>query len=279
MSDDTGQYVQIVAYIFFAAVSVVAVWEWLAPRKTLTAPFRLRWFGNWSLVFIDVALVRATFPVLAIGFSVWVTDYGWGFFHNFSTPTWVAIAISLVVLDLGKYLQHVLLHYVPVLWRVHRIHHADQDYDFTTGMRFHPIEAIFTIGFGFGIIALLGPPVFAVFLSEPVGMAVAIFVHGNVRVPIGLDRVLRYLVITPDMHCVHHSEVVAETNSNFGNFLPWWDRAFRTYTDQPRAGHAGMTIGLPEYRERKHLGLWWMLIHPFQPTPRKSPDKPSDCPT
>ena len=251
-------------YVFFGGASLVVLWEWLAPRRQVAASLRPRWIGNFALYALNNLAIRFAFPLLSIGFALWTIDHGLGILEQVALPHWTAVAVSILVLDFSKYLQHFLLHRVPLLWRFHRIHHADQDYDFTTGLRSHPVEAIFSVLFLFGSIVILGPAVVAVFVHEAISLFQALIVHGNIRVPIPLDRIIRFVVITPDVHRIHHSVVISESNSNFGASVPWWDRLFGTYTDQPAAGHEGMAIGLAECRERKHMGLMWALVEPFR---------------
>ena len=179
-------------------------------------------------------------------------------------PAWVGVVSSVVVLDLAIYLQHVLFHAVPSLWRLHRMHHADLEFDVSTGLRFHPIEILLSMVIKFIVVAALGAPAVAVLIFEVLLNATSMFNHGNVRIPTGLDRMLRWIVVTPDMHRVHHSILSRETNSNFGFNLPWWDRLFGTYRAQPTAGHDGMTIGIEQFREPRELGLDRMLLQPFR---------------
>jgi sterol desaturase/sphingolipid hydroxylase (fatty acid hydroxylase superfamily) len=176
--------------------------------------------------------------------SEWLPGDGWGLLNHFQVPFAIAVPLAVIAMDFVIWLQHVMVHAVPALWRLHRVHHADLDYDVTTGARFHPLEIILSMLIKFATIVVLGPPVVAVVIFEVLLNATAMFNHGNIRLPAGLDRVLRWVVVTPDMHRVHHSVEDDETNSNFGFNLPWWDRLFGTYRDQPRAGHVGMTIGI-----------------------------------
>jgi len=188
---------------------------------------------------------------------------GWGLLNNFVLPYWLEVAVGVIVLDLIIYLQHVMFHTVPVLWRLHMMHHADLDFDVTTGLRFHPIEMILSMGIKLSAVVLMGSPAVAVLIFEVLLNATSMFNHGNIRLPSSVDRVLRFFVVTPDMHRVHHSVVIRETNSNFGFNLPWWDRLLGTYRDQPASGHEGMTIGLSQFRDAKRLTLPWMLALPF----------------
>ena len=190
---------------------------------------------------------------------------GWGLLNHFQVPFWIAVPIGVIAMDFVIWLQHVMVHAVPALWRLHRVHHADLDYDVTTGARFHPIEIALSMLIKFATITVLGPPVLAVVIFEVLLNATAMFNHGNIRLPVALDRVLRWVVVTPDMHRVHHSVEDDETNSNFGFNLPWWDRLFGTYRAQPRAGHELMTIGIHGHRDPHEVArLPGMLMLPFR---------------
>ena len=189
---------------------------------------------------------------------------GWGLFNALAAPWWVALVGSVIVLDLAIYLQHVLFHAVPALWRLHRVHHADLEFDVTTGLRFHPVEILLSMGIKLAVVVALGPPAVAVLIFEVVLNATAMFNHGNVRLPAYVDRVARWVVVTPDMHRVHHSVRPDETNSNFGFNLPWWDRLLGTYRAQPADGHEGMTIGIEQFRQARELWLDRMLIQPLR---------------
>jgi sterol desaturase/sphingolipid hydroxylase (fatty acid hydroxylase superfamily) len=249
---------------FFGIFAVMAVWEILSPRRKLTISKGLRWVNNLGLVFLNSFLLRFLFPAAAVGVAVVAQQRGWGLLNLYEIPFTLTVVIAVVTMDFVIYLQHVMVHAVPVFWRLHRVHHADLDYDVTTGARFHPIEIILSMLIKFATIAVLGPPVVAVVIFEVVLNATAMFNHGNVQLPGGLDRVLRWFLVTPDMHRVHHSVADDEANSNFGFSLPWWDRLFGTYRDQPRDGHQGMTIGIHGYKDPKQVNqLPGMLALPF----------------
>ncbi len=251
--------------IFFSVLAVVALWELLAPRRALTVSKAVRWANNLGLVFFNSWLLRLVFPAAAVGMAAFATEQGWGLFNYYSVPGWLALLLSVVLLDFIIWLQHVMVHAVPLLWRLHRMHHADLDYDVTTGARFHPLEILLSMLIKFAAIMLLGPPLLAIIIFEVLLNATAMFNHGNIRLPGRLDRVLRWLIVTPDMHRVHHSVEDDEANSNFGFNLPWWDRLFGTYRDQPRAGHQGMTIGIRKYRTPTEASwLPGMLWLPFR---------------
>lgn len=249
---------------FLGVLVVMAAWEVAAPRRRRDIPRVIRWTNNLGVVIVDTILVRLTFPILAVGLALLAEDRGWGLFNNFDVPGWVAILVCIIVLDLAIYLQHVMFHAVPALWRLHRMHHADLDFDVTTGLRFHPVEILLSMGIKLAVVAVLGPPAVAVLLFEVLLNATAMFNHSNVRIPKGIDRILRLVIVTPDMHRVHHSIHPSETNSNFGFNLPWWDRLLGTYTAQPREGHEAMTIGIEQFRTRRDLWLDRMLVQPVR---------------
>ncbi|MGF1624284.1 MAG: sterol desaturase family protein [Alphaproteobacteria bacterium] len=247
---------------FFGVLLAVAAWEVAAPRRRQTVPRLARWPSNLGIAALNTVLLRLLFPAAAVGLAVIGEERGWGVLGALGLPWWAAVAAGVVLLDLVIYFQHVLFHAVPTLWRLHRMHHADLEFDVTTGLRFHPVEILLSMGIKFAAIAALGPPAVAVLLFEVLLNATSMFNHGNVRMPLGLDRVLRWLVVTPDMHRVHHSILPHETNSNFGFSLPWWDRLLGTYRDQPAAGHDGMTIGIEQFRDPRALRLDRMLVQP-----------------
>lgn len=250
---------------FFGILAVMALWEVLVPRRSLTVSKPVRWVNNLGLVFFNSFLLRLMFPAAAVGMAAFASSQGWGIFNYYETPFWLAVVVSVVAMDFIIYLQHVMVHAVPALWRLHRMHHADLDFDVTTGARFHPVEILLSMLIKFATIVVLGPAVIAVVVFEVLLNATAMFNHGNVRLPLGLDRLLRWIVVTPDMHRVHHSVEDDEANSNFGFNLPWWDRLLGTYRDQPRAGHTGMTIGIHKYRTPKEVSwVSGMLLLPLR---------------
>ena len=220
---------------------------------------------------LDTLLVRLVFPTAAVGMAILAETRGWGVFQALAVPAPLAVIAAVILLDLAIYLQHVLFHAVPALWRLHRMHHADLEFDATTGVRFHPIEILLSMGIKLGVVAALGTPAVAVLIFEVLLNATSLFNHGNVRLPSALDRVLRWIVVTPEMHRVHHSVVPRETNSNFGFNLPWWDRLFGTYRAEPEAGHEGMTIGIAQFRDPGELRLDRMLTQPFRDDDRLYP--------
>jgi len=249
---------------FFGVFTVMALWEIATPRRPLTISKTMRWTNNLALVFFNSILLRLLFPAAAVGMATLSASQGWGLFNHFQLPFGVAVLVSVIVLDFAIYVQHIMFHAIPNLWRLHRVHHADLDYDVTTGARFHPIEIILSMLIKYAIIMLIGPPIIAVIIFEVLLNATAMFNHGNVRLPVNVDRRLRLIVVTPDMHRVHHSVEYDEANSNFGFNLPWWDRLFGTYRAQPRAGHEAMTIGIHDYTDPKQVDrLPGMLMLPF----------------
>jgi len=249
---------------FLAVFAAMAAWELAAPRRRRALPRRLRWTGNLGMLAINTLLIRLAFPLLAVGLAVMFEERGWGMFNVLDVSLWLSLPVSVLALDLAMYFQHRLFHAVPALWRLHRMHHADLEFDVTTGLRFHPLEMVLSAGFKIAIVAVLGPPAVAVLLFEVLLNGTSMFNHGNVRMPARSDRVLRLAVVTPDMHRVHHSLRQDETNSNFGFCLPWWDRWFGTYRAQPVDGHEGMQIGLERFRSREDLRLDRMLLQPWR---------------
>jgi len=256
---------------FVAVFAAVALWEALAPRRKRSFERRARWPHNLGLLLVDVALVRVFAPGAAIAVAMTAAGSGWGLLNALALPGWSAIAAGIALLDLAIYFQHVMFHAVPALWRLHRVHHADLDFDVTTGARFHPIEILISTAVKCAAIAALGAPVISVFVFEILLNATAMFNHANASLPQRLERWLRWLVVTPDMHRVHHSVRYEESSSNFGFNLPWWDRLFGTYRAQPRLGHAVMTIGVDAFRSSQDLRLDRLLVQPLRDTPGQYP--------
>lgn len=251
--------------IFAGIFVLMALLETLMPRKDRVQPRGRRWIANLGLVVAGTLLLRVSMPILAIGMALVASQNGWGLLAMVSLPVWVEIVIAFLLLDLLMYTQHVLFHRIPLFWRFHKIHHADRDLDVTSGVRFHPVEAVLSMLWKMLCIVAIGPAAIAVFLFEVILNAASLFHHANFRLPTAADRVLRWAVVTPDMHRVHHSVHRSETDSNFSFFLTIWDRLFGTYVAQPRDGHQGMTIGLGEYQSDQPSGLVWSLIEPFRP--------------
>lgn len=250
---------------FFGILILIALWELATPRRKLTVSRFMRWSGNLGIVVLNTIVLRLLFPAAAVGMALFADEQAWGLFNYIEAPWWLAVIASVTLLDFTVYLQHVMVHAVPLFWRLHRVHHADPDFDVTTGTRFHPLEIILSMLIKFAAIILLGAPMVAVVIFEVLLNATAMFNHGNIGLPLKLDRILRWILVTPDMHRVHHSVEDDETNSNFGFNLPWWDRLFGTYRAQPRNGHEGMTIGIRKYRDPKQVNrLDGMLMLPFK---------------
>ena len=249
---------------FLSVLAAMALWEVAAPRRRRDIPRVIRWTNNLALVVLDTAILRLTFPILAVGLAVTAEDRGWGLFNNLDAPAWFAALASMLLLDLAIYLQHVMFHAVPALCRLHRVHHADLDFDATTGLRFHPIEILISMAIKLAVVAALGPPAFAVLMFEVILNATALFNHANIYLPSSVDRRLRWIVVTPDMHRVHHSVDPWETNSNYGFNLPWWDRMLGTYVAQPAKGHTEMDLGIEQFRTQRDLWIDRMLVQPVR---------------
>ena len=260
--------------VFLSVLAAMALWEVAAPRRRREIPRLLRWTNNLALVVLDTAVLRLAFPMLAVGLAILAEQRGWGLFNLLAVPGWLAFVASVVILDLAIYGQHVVFHAVPVLWRLHRMHHADLDFDVTTALRFHPVEIVLSMAVKLAVVAALGPPALAVLVFEVLLNATALFSHSNVRLPAGLDRVLRWGIVTPDMHRVHHSIDRVETDSNYGFNLSVWDRLFRTYRAQPAKGHDAMQIGIGQFRTRRDLWLDRMLLQPFRGPASDPPEAP-----
>ncbi len=257
---------------FFLTLAAMVMWEVLAPRRALMIPKARRWGNNLALLLINSLMVRILFPAAAVGVAAFAEAQHMGLLRIFEIPEALAMVAAVVLLDLAIYLQHLVFHAVPLLWRLHRVHHADLDFDVTTGTRFHPIEIMLSMGIKFLIIVTLGPPVLAVLIFETLLNVTAMFNHSNIAMPNRMDRILRSLLVTPDMHRVHHSIDRAETNSNFGFCFSLWDRLLGTYRQAPALGHLAMTIGVPELRElTKVVDLRGMLAIPFGSTASRDP--------
>ncbi len=250
---------------FGAMFALMAAWEVAAPRRGLNLPKGRRWFANLGITLLNVVLVRALFPTAAVGVALAAGERNWGLFNALTVPAPLAFVLSFIALDFVIWIQHIAFHRVPLLARLHRMHHIDLDFDVTTGLRFHPVEIVLSLLIKFAAILALSAPAAAVLLFELALNLGSLFNHGNVRMPRAIDRALRWLVVTPDMHRVHHSIVPEEINSNYGFFLSWWDRMFRTYNAAPRAGHDAMTIGVRDTRDPAICAsLWPMLALPFK---------------
>jgi sterol desaturase/sphingolipid hydroxylase (fatty acid hydroxylase superfamily) len=259
------QHEPVIRLLCFGSVfAALALWEMAAPRRDQEIGRVWRWPNNLGVVVVDSIVLRLLFPTAAVGMAIFAEERGWGLLNVVDLPGWVEVIAAVIVLDLAIYLQHVLFHAVPALWRLHRMHHADLEFDVTTGVRFHPVEIVLSMLIKFAVIAALGAPALGVLIFEVLLNATSMFSHSNIRIPQAIDRWLRWVVVTPDMHRVHHSIERKETDSNYGFNLPWWDRLFGTYRPAPEAGHEGMTIGISQFRERGELRLDRMLLQPLR---------------
>jgi sterol desaturase/sphingolipid hydroxylase (fatty acid hydroxylase superfamily) len=258
--------------IAFSTVFILlAVFETVAPRRALRTSKVRRWLANLTLVALNPLTMTLIFPILPFGLALLATKQNWGLLNHPAIPYWLKIIGGVILLDLAVYTQHVLHHAIPALWRLHMVHHADLDFDMTTGLRFHPIEIVVSMAIKLSAVAALGAPPTAVLIFEVTLNATSMFNHSNINIPQGIDRILRLIVVTPDMHRVHHSVIIRETNSNYGFSLPWWDRLFGTYKDQPVQGHKDMVIGLSQFRDPQKLSLPRLLILPFVGNPGRVP--------
>ncbi len=249
-----------------AVFAVFGVWELIAPRRKVTSPKSVRWLNHLSISAINVLVTRLLIPSTLIAVAFGAEWNSIGLLNVIELPVVVSIIIALLLLDLAIYIQHILFHKVHLLWRLHRMHHADLDFDVTTGIRFHPVEIVFSLGIKMFVVLAIGAPFIAVFIFEVLLNATSLFNHANIRIPKNIDKVLRVFIVTPDMHRVHHSIIREETDSNFGFNVPWWDYIFKTYCAQPKAGHIGMTIGIDSFRKQRELWLDRLLLQPFRKT-------------
>jgi sterol desaturase/sphingolipid hydroxylase (fatty acid hydroxylase superfamily) len=256
---------------FLGVFGAVALWEAWRPRRQAAFVRWIRWPSNLGLLAVDVIVLRLIAPGAAVAVAIAAAAGGWGLLNALSLPAGAAVLVAVVLLDLSMYFQHVMFHAVPALWRLHRVHHADLDFDVTTGIRFHPVEILLSTAIKCTVVAAIGAPPVAVLVFEVVLNASAMFNHANASVPMRVERWLRWLVVTPDVHRVHHSVQYDESSSNFGFNLPWWDRLFGTYRAQPRAAHAGMTIGVDAFRSEEDLRLDRLLVQPLQNSPGQYP--------
>ncbi len=250
--------------VFIVIFIAVATSELLAPRRNSLYSKNIRWFNNLSLTIINAIITKLLLPFAAVAIAMIAQERDLGLLNLVELPAWLSLAIAVVALDLTLYFQHLILHHVPFLWRMHRMHHADLDFDVTAGLRFHPFEIIFSMVIKMAVVFMLGAPVIAVIIFEIILNATPLFNHANINIPKNIDHVLRYFLVTPDMHRVHHSVIHRETNSNFCFNFPWWDYLFKTYRAQPDAGHANMNIGIERFRTTRDLWLDQLLIQPFR---------------
>lgn len=249
---------------FLGVLTIMALWELASPCRQRDIPRLIRWTNNLALVVLDTAILRLVFPILAVGMAGLAQARGWGLFNLLPLPGWLAHIAAFLILDLAIYLQHVVFHRVPFLWRLHRMHHADLDFDTTTGLRFHPLEIVVSMAIKLAVVLALGAPPAAVLAFEVILNACALFNHANVQLPSRLDGVLRLVLVTPDMHRIHHSLNPRETNSNYGFSVPWWDRLLGTYLARSEKPQQTMPIGLPQFRNRRDLWLDRMLLQPLR---------------
>ena len=256
---------------FLGVFAILAVAEIYVPRRRLTTSKRRRWFANLAIVALNPLSVALVFPILPVGLALFAAERNWGLLNQVTLPYWLEVVVAVAVLDLVVYAQHVLHHAIPLLWRLHMMHHADLDLDMTTGLRFHPIEILVSMIFKLSAVAALGAPALAVVIFEVVLNTLAMFNHSNIHLPERVDRLLRRIMVTPDMHRVHHSVIIRETNSNYGFSVSWWDRLFGTYKAQPAKGHTDMVIGLAQFRDPQKLSLSRLLLLPFVGDPGRVP--------
>jgi sterol desaturase/sphingolipid hydroxylase (fatty acid hydroxylase superfamily) len=242
---------------------LAAAWESWAPRQSFPASLRTRWVNNAALWLLDAAIVRWAFPTLGVAFALIAARRGWGLFNAVAMPPALTFGVSIVALDLARYGEHWMYHRVAVLWRLHRVHHTDTAYDFTLGLRFHPVEGLATAALILGAVAALGIPAVAVLAYQLLAIAASLLSHANVRIPSRLEAILRRVVVTPDMHRIHHSVSGAEAHGNLGNLFSWWDRIFGTYVAQPAGGHEALVFGVERFRRERDGWLPWMLLNPF----------------
>ena len=250
--------------IFLTVFAVFAIWEIIAPRRVQHYSKSLRWLNNLAITSINVLITRLLIPVTAIFVAMFAKNSGLGLLNIIELPEIAAIIVAVILLDLAIYIQHVIFHKVDFLWRLHRMHHADLEFDVTTAIRFHPVEIVLSLAIKMLVIVAIGAPVVAVLVFEIVLNASSVFNHANIRIPKAIDAILRLFIVTPDMHRVHHSIIRKETDSNFGFNLPWWDYIFKTYRAQPKEGHLGMTIGIENFREQRELWLDRLLLQPLR---------------
>ncbi|NNC36525.1 MAG: sterol desaturase family protein [Acidimicrobiales bacterium] len=249
--------------IFVGVLLTMMTLEFLFPRKKRSKTRLRRWTTNLLIILVDNVVIRLVFPIVAVGTALLATTKSWGIFNLIDLPVVLEIILAMIILDLLIYAQHIVFHMVPAFWNIHKVHHADRDIDVTTGIRFHPIEMVLSLLYKMICIVLLGAPVAAVLLFELILNACSMFNHSNVKIPLGFERSLRFFIVTPDMHRVHHSVIKRETNSNYGFSISLWDRLFGTYRDQPSEGHDDMTIGVAEYQNDGPTSFTWSLLLPF----------------
>lgn len=248
---------------FFGIFLLMSAWEVIAPKRVLRSSKTVRWFNNLSITILDAFIGRLVFQLPAVSLAILGEEQGWGIFNYLHVNSVAAGVISIVLLDLAIYLQHFIFHRVSIFWPIHGLHHTDLDIDVTTGARFHPVEIVLSLLIKMGLILLIGIPAWSFLIFEILLNGTSMFNHSNIRINRKVDRLLRLVLVTPDMHRVHHSVIIREHNSNFGFNLPWWDRLLGTYKDQPKEGHDNMVIGLANFRDPKGLTFPRLLMLPF----------------
>ena len=249
--------------IFLGVFVMMALWEKVNPRRKLSESKLRRWITNLGLIFFNTVIVRVTVGAMVFTVAIFARENGWGLFNYIETSPWFAVAVSVIVLDFAIYLQHIIVHAVPFLWQLHSVHHADLDFDVSTGLRFHPLEIILSLFYKSIIVIMIGVPPMAVVIFEMILNATSLFNHGNVFIPKTIDRLLRYIIVTPDMHRIHHSTIVDETNSNYGFSVSLWERLCGTYKKSSKLGQLDMEIGLKEFRNQNKLGILKLITFPF----------------
>lgn len=250
--------------VFLSVFALMALWEYARPRRIGAEARGRRWPTNLGLVVLDTALVRLLFPVAAVGAAIDAEVMGWGLFNQLDWPLWLTVILTGAIFDFAIWLQHVLFHHVPLFWRFHMVHHADREMDVTTGLRFHPVEIALSMLIKIGLVYALGAPALGIILFEIALNASAMWGHSNVRLSPKIERTVRLLLVTPDMHRSHHSTDRREHDTNFGFCLSLWDRIFGVYTETPAKGHEGVEIGLPDWRDERPSSMWFSLALPFR---------------
>jgi sterol desaturase/sphingolipid hydroxylase (fatty acid hydroxylase superfamily) len=250
--------------LLLTIIGGVLVWETWLPRRAFAVPVGGRWFNQLALTALGSLVVHLSAPLAALGLAGVAQEQGWGLLNLIAVPAWLSLMVGVIAIDLNTYLQHRLFHAMPLLWRFHKIHHCDLDVDCGTALRHHPVETIVTQVFDLALIVAVGVSPLAVFVALTLGGMVSVFNHANIALPKAADRALRWLVVTPDMHRIHHSVDIDESNRNFANLLPWWDRLFSTYRREPLLGQTQMVVGLAEARADRDFSLWSLLAMPFR---------------
>ena len=253
------------SYLLLGSFACAAVWETYLPRRPFATPLGMRWFNQLALTALGSLLIRLCLPLAALSLAMLAQREGWGLFNRLPVPFWLALVVGVIVIDLGGYAQHRLFHAVPLLWRFHQIHHSDLDVDCGTAIRHHPVETLGGQVFDLALIAAFGIPPLAVFLAVTLGGIASVFNHANIALPRPTDRLMRRLIVTPDMHRIHHSADIGESNCNFANLFSFWDRLFSTYRREPLLGQVRMALGLAGMRAAADATLWKLLALPFQP--------------